>query len=147
MPVHALLVVLAVCIAWAEGHTPSIYTLQIFYYFLGMNLLLLGVGTITASTQMFAKDVGNVVAMIVQFGFWLTPIFWNLSLIPEKYHYLIQLNPMYYVVNGYRSSIAAQVPFWEDPISALYFWSFTLLALSASIIVYRKLKPHFAEVI
>ena len=48
--------------------------------------------------------MGNIIAMIVQFGFWLTPIFWSFKMIPEQYHYLVKLNPMVYVVEGFRDS-------------------------------------------
>ena len=146
-PVHLLLMIVAVLIAWLEGYEPSIHTLQLFYYFAGMCVLLLGIGLITASTSIFVKDVKNLVSVITQFGFWLTPIFWNLDMFPNEYHYLLKLNPMLYITEGYRDSISSSVSFWEKPFETIYFWSISLFFLSVGILVYRKLKPHFAEVI
>jgi lipopolysaccharide transport system permease protein/teichoic acid transport system permease protein len=147
LPVHIALVLSAIALAWVEGYPPSLYTFQLVYYFIGMCVLLVGIYFLAASTSIFVKDVTNFVAVTAQFGFWLTPIFWNINMLPERYHYLVKLNPMYYVVTGYRESIALHVPFWHKPFEALYFWSLSLMVLVLGITVYRRLKPHFAEVL
>ena len=67
-----------------------------------------------------------MVSIIIQFGFWLTPVFWNIKMIPEAYRWVIKLNPIYYIVNGYRDSFVYKIPFWEHPYETLYFWGFTL---------------------
>ena len=143
---HVFLVLVAICLAWSQGYPPTLYTLQIVYYLLAMSVLLLGLGWMTSSTSIFVKDVTKVVAIFVQFGFWLTPIFWNISMIPEKYRWIIELNPMYYIITGYRDSIISHVPFWERG-NTIYFWVFTLVCLYLGINIYKRLRPHFAEVI
>lgn len=143
---HIFLIIVAICLAWYQGYQPTLYTLQVIYYLCAMSALLLGLGWITSSTSVFVKDVTKVVAIFVQFGFWLTPIFWNISMIPEKYRWVIELNPMYYIITGYRDSIVSHVPFWERG-NTIYFWVFTLVCLYLGISIYRRLRPHFAEVI
>ena len=146
MVVHVFLLLVAISLAWYEGYAPTIYTLQIVYYFFAMSALLLGLGWLTSSTSIFVKDVSKLVSVIIQFGFWMTPIFWNISMIPERYRWIIDLNPMYYIVTGYRDSIVGNVPFWEKELT-IYFWLFTLAILYLGVSVYRRLRPHFAEVI
>lgn len=146
-PIHLLLVLVAIGLAWLEGYPPTLYTLQLIYYFTGLCMLLFGLGLITASTSLFAKDVLSMVSIVVQFGFWFTPIFWSIQMLPETYQDLIKYNPMYYVVSGYRNSIALQQGFWERPYETLYFWSLVLFFQASGISVYKKLKPHFAEVV
>lgn len=143
---HVFLIFVAICMAWYQGYPPTFYTLQVIYYLIAMSALLLGLGWVTSSTSIFIKDVIKIVAVFVQFGFWLTPIFWNISMIPEKYRWLIELNPMYYIITGYRDSIVSQVAFWERD-GTVYFWLFTLACLYLGINIYRRLRPHFAEVI
>lgn len=143
---HVFLIFVAVGMAWYQNYPPTIYTLQLVYYLFAMSALLLGLGWITSSSSVFVKDVAKLVSVFVQFGFWLTPIFWNINMIPEKYRWAIELNPMYYIVTGYRDSIVAQVPFWERD-NTIYFWLFTVIILYFGIGIYRRLKPHFAEVI
>jgi ABC-type polysaccharide/polyol phosphate export permease len=126
---------------------PGVYTLQLIYYLAAMFFLLLGLGWITSSTSIFVQDVSNIVMIITQFGFWLTPIIWNITRIPEKYRWIIKLNPMCYIVNGYRDSLIYKIPFWSKPYETIYFWFFTLMVLLIGVVVFRRLKPHFGEVI
>jgi len=144
---HFFLLVVAVIILWFRGYSPSIYTIQIVYYLFAMLALLLGLGWLTSSTSIFVKDVNNLVRVMIQFGFWMTPIVWNIEIIPLEYRWIINLNPMSYIVMGYRDSLIFQVPFWHHPIVTFYFWTVTLIILICGISVYRKLKPHFAEVV
>lgn len=143
---HVFLIVVAIGLAWYKGYAPTIYTFQVAYYLIAMSALLLGLGWMTSSMSIFIKDVTKIVAVLVQFGFWLTPIFWNISMIPDKYKWIIELNPAYYIVTGYRDSIVGQVAFWERG-NTVYFWFFTLVTLYVGISIYRRLRPHFAEVV
>jgi ABC-type polysaccharide/polyol phosphate export permease len=85
--------------------------------------------------------------MFLQFGFWLTPIFWSFKQIPEKYHFIFKLNPVYYIVEGYRNSFINHIWIWESPNLAFYFWVETLAIFVIGAMLFRKLKPHFADVI
>jgi len=144
---HLFFILIAILIAWFHGFAPSIYTLQIFYYLFAMVALLLGFGWMTSSTSIFVKDVSKVVSIVVQFGFWLTPIFWNISMIPQKYQWIVKLNPVFYIISGYRDSLVSKIPFWSHPFGSLYYWVFTALVLFCGIAIFVKLRPHFAEVI
>ncbi len=144
---HVILIIAAVFLSWAKGFSPDLYSLQALYYLAGMLCLLLGLGWITSSTRPFIPDVHNVAVIITQFGFWLTPIIWNFTRVPEKYRWIIKLNPMWYVVEGYRDSIIYKVPFWSKPYETLYFWGVTATVLLLGVIIFRRLKPHFGEVI
>ena len=110
-------------------------------------MLLLGLGWLTSSTNVFVKDVSKLVGIIVQFGFWLTPIFWNISRVPQEYQWIIKLNPAYYLVSGYRDCLLYHRWFWERQNETLYFWALTTVILFLGIIVFKRLRPHFAEVI
>jgi len=66
------------------GYSPELYWLQTLYYLFATVVLLLGSSWITSSVVVFFKDIGQLVAMVIQFGFWLTPIFWNMSMVPPK---------------------------------------------------------------
>jgi lipopolysaccharide transport system permease protein/teichoic acid transport system permease protein len=144
---HMFLILVAILLAWSEGYPPSIYSAQVFYYMFALSVLLIGLGWLTSSTSVFVKDVSNFVTLIIQFGFWLTPIFWSIQMFPEKYRWIFKLNPMYYVVNGYRDSLVLKIPFWERPMEAVYFWSVAIILLLTGAVVYKRLRPHFAEVV
>lgn len=144
---HAFFIVIAIVVASFNGIYPSFYVLQLLYYFAAMVALLLGFGWLTSSTNIFVPDVSKTVGVVVTFGFWLTPIFWDIAKIPEQFQWVIKLNPAYYIVQGYRDSIIFQIGFWEKPYETLYFWAFTTTMLWIGITVFKKLRPHFAEVV
>jgi len=144
---HVMLVALSVLIACFHGIFPGLYVLQVFYYLAGLLCLLLGLGWLTSAVSLFIKDVSHFVNVLVQFGFWLTPIFWDVNMVPPKYLWLFKLNPAYYIVSGYRDSLIYGIGFWEKPHQTVYFWIVTLLILIIGATVFRRLKPHFGEVV
>jgi len=129
------------------GYYPNLYNIQVLYYLFAMIVLLMGLSWVTSSIQVFFKDMGQIIAMIIQIGFWFTPIFWNISIVPSKYHFLIKLNPMAYIIQGYRDSFIYDVWFWERYKITIFFWIFTGLLFFSGAFIFRKLRPHFADVL
>ena len=145
--VHLFFIVFLFIIFIIYGFYPTIYSLQLIYYLVATVLLTLGLSWITSSLTVFLKDVGQIVAMLLQFGFWLTPIFYSLKIVPEKYQFWMKLNPMYYIVEGYRDAFIYHEWFWEHKFLTLNFWSITFIVLSLGLYLFKKLKPHFADVL
>ena len=129
------------------GYTPSLYWLQIIYYLFSTIILVLGISWLTSSIVVFFRDLGQIVSMIVQFGFWLTPIFWSIKILPEKYHSILAYNTAYYLVEGYRDSLIYNVWFWEKQKMTLIYWLITTVLFIGGAVVFRKLRPHFADVL
>jgi len=144
---HLVFIFLTILLGCFYGIYPSLYTIQIIYYVISMFFLLIGLGWITSSTSIFVKDINNIVTVLIQFGFWLTPIFWSISMIPEKFHWIIKLNPVYYIISGYRDTFIYGIPFWNKPLETLSFWIIVIVILVIGAVVFRRLRPHFAEVI
>lgn len=129
------------------GFSPSIYWLQLPYYMLCLIVLLLGLSWLTASVNVFFKDISHIVGIFLQFGFWLTPIFWQMDMVPQKYQWIIKLNPVYYIVEGYRNSFIDHVWFWQTYKITPYFLISASITFIAGAIVFRRLRPHFADVL
>ena len=144
---HAVFIIITLIVGLFYGIYPGFHTLQIFYYTGASSILLIGLGWLTSSTSIFIKDVNNIVSIVIQFGFWLTPIFWSPTMIPEKYLWLIKINPLYYIVEGYRDSLIYGTPIWNKPYELIYFWFVVMIILFVGATVFRRLRPHFAEVI
>ncbi|MCK5876414.1 MAG: ABC transporter permease [Candidatus Marithrix sp.] len=144
---HLVLVITCIVIAKISDIEISIYTLQLIYYMFAMAMLLIGLNWLTSATNLFVPDVTKVVAIFVQFGFWFTPIFWNADRIPENYRWILNLNPAHYIVSGYRDSIIFHVWFWEKPKETLIFWFICIIICIVGALVFKRLRPHFAEVV
>ena len=145
MVVHLIFVLLAIILCVFYEIYPRRYWLQSIYYFIAMSVIVLGIVMVTSALVVFIKDVEQIVAMTVQFGFWLTPIFWSVSFLPEDYRFFIELNPFHYIVQGYRDSFLGEVWFWQRPKLTLYFWGVSAVFLSGGYFIFSRLEPHFTE--
>lgn len=130
------------------GFLPNIYNLQVFYYLFATVFLVLSVSWITSSLVVFIRDIGQVIGIILQFMFWMTPIFWNINTIPAKYQMILKLNPVFYIVEGYRNALIDHKWFWQGQIhQTIYFWSLTTILFIIGALTFKKLRPHFADVL
>ena len=145
--VHAFFLVILFLMFAIYGYMPTIYNLQVFYYLFALICLVFGLSLITSSLVIFLKDVGQLVAMFLQFGFWGTPIFWSLKMIPPSLHWVFKLNPMYYIVEGYRNSFIYHTWFWDLGYTNYGFWAVTIFVMLLGTFLFKKLRPHFADVL
>lgn len=125
----------------------SLHCFQVFYYLFSIIVLLLGLSWLTSALVVFLKDVGPIVATVLQFGFWMTPIFWSIEMIPKNFHTIIKLNPVFYVIEGYRDAFIHHVWFWERTLYSCYFWGITGIIFVTGALVFTRLRPHFADVL
>ena len=68
-------------------------------------------------------------------------------MIPEEYSFIFKLNPMYYITEGYRQSFIYHHWFWEMGYLNLWFWLVTALLFVVGVVVFKKMRPHFADVL
>lgn len=145
--VHCFFIAVLFVMFAIYGYSPTIYNLQLIYYLTAMICFTLAISWLTSSLTIFLRDIGQFVAMILQFGFWGTPIFWSLKMIPEQYQIFLKLNPAYYLVEGYRLSFIYKEWFWQHLHQTIYFWSLTAILLFCGAWCFKKLRPHFADVL
>lgn len=153
MFVHGIFIAIMVFSYLLYGKTPSVYWLQAFYYTFCLLVLLIGLSFITSSITVLFRDMAQIVNIVLQFGIWATPIMWHPQM-EEQFHgkldpyiWILKINPMYYIVEGYRASFIEHVGFWEKPLDTLYFWCFTGIVFVIGLKLFKKLKPHFADVL
>jgi lipopolysaccharide transport system permease protein/teichoic acid transport system permease protein len=145
--IHIFFVVLMFGMYFLNGYLPNLFWLQVIYYLFATIPFLLGLSWITSSVVIFFPDLKQLISLALQFAFWLTPIFWSLNILPVKYHWLFKLNPIYYIVQGYRGALVDDIWFWQTPKLSIYYWSVTFLLFVMGGVIFRKLKPHFGDVI
>ncbi|MDB4218562.1 ABC transporter permease [Planktomarina temperata] len=145
--IHLGLVIFLTLALLLNGYLPSMYWIQLPYYIALTILFATGCSWLTSAIRVFVKDMGSIIRILLQMIFWLTPIFWSIELIPEKYHYLIKLNPLFYLIEGYRDTFISQVWFWEKPTWSFYYLAITAVFLVLGALVFKRLRPHFADVL
>ncbi len=147
--VHLFFVAFALILCACYGYIPGLHTLQIFYYSACTFLLSLGLVYATSAIVIFFRDLTQIISIFLQVGVWLTPIMWDLNMLAEHpwAMKLFKLNPMYYIVSGYRESMLGKVWFWEHWGWTLYFGVVTVVLFGVGTIIFKRLKPHFADVL
>lgn len=149
MYVHVFFVLFMLVLYACYGMFPTVYTLQVLYYSFCVFAISLGICYITASVVCFLRDLTQIINIILQVGMWMTPIMWVFEKmeLPEWLRVIFELNPMFYIVQGYRDALINHVWFWERPGITLYFWGLTIVVGVYGVHLFKKLKVHFADVL
>ena len=130
-----------------NGFYPNLMWLQAFYYILCILVLTLSLSLLLSPITVFIQDVGHFVSIVMQIMFWVTPIFWNQKILPERFLWIIKVNPFAYIVNGVRDCLIHDIPFWTHYNVTIYFWTLNIALLIVGNRVFNKLRPHFADVL
>jgi lipopolysaccharide transport system permease protein/teichoic acid transport system permease protein len=125
----------------------TFYYLQAGYYLICLLTLALGLAMTVSALNVFIRDIAQLVAVLIQIGFWITPIFWDIQMMPTQVQRYLKLNPVFYIIQGYRESFISFVPFWSHPLYTVYFWTFSFTVLISGAFIFRRLKPQFADVL
>ncbi len=144
---HLVLLLLLLIWVWAAGFAPGWHWLQLPYYLLASFLMLSGLGWLLGSLSVFVRDIGLAVKLGLGLLFWLTPIFWSPEMIASEWRFLIWANPLYFLVQGYRSVLLEGMWFWEIPVYQAYSWGISTFMFVAGAMVFRRLRPHFADML
>ena len=145
--IHAFFVCILLIVAAVYGYYPSVYTLQIFYYSACLFIFVLALCYSTCSIVVFFRDLSQIINIALQIGMWATPILWDINSLSAKWVFLLKMNPMVYIVNGYRSAIYGKQWFFQDFFSTMYFWITTVVLFGIGAAVFKRLKVHFADVL
>ncbi len=145
--IHVFFVAVLLAVAALYGYYPNIYTIQILYYSFCMFVFVLALCYATCSIVVFFKDLTQIINIVLQIGIWATPILWNIDSVPYEWVFLLKLNPLVYIVGGYRNAIYGKEWFFQDFFSTMYFWIVTVVLFGIGGAIFRRLKVHFADVL
>ena len=144
--IHLFFALVMVIVGIGYGYYPSVYTIQIFYYMFCEFIFMLALSYATSSIVVFFRDLTQIISIALQLGQWATPILWNISMIPDNLKWIIKLNPMTYIVEGYRNSVYGDTWFFEHFYSSTYFWIVVVVLFSIGSLIFKRSKVHFADV-
>lgn len=148
--VHLFFVFLILVLGSCYGYYPSLYSLQIIYYILCTFVLVLGLVYLTSAVAVLFRDLVQLINILLQVGIWLTPIMWDAGKMlaeHKKLLFVMKLNPVYYVVEGFRDAIFSTGWFFEKPLWTAYFWVLAIVVFILGTGTFKKLKCHFADVL
>lgn len=124
----------------------TIYVLSFLIYLFLITVFMIGLTWLTSSINIYVRDMGKVIALALRLLFFLTPIVYSVGMVPEGIIKTVyKLNPLYHFVEGYRYAFLVGEFMPVESFAYLAFISFLFLGIGG--IIFRKLKPGFAEVL
>ncbi len=129
------------------GVKPTWLYLQLIYYSVAMVVFVSGISWLIAAFAVFVKDFSQIVGIILQLGYFAIPVFWSEAQMEPGIIRILKLNPVYYIVQGYRDSMCGTGFFWDNPWYTIYFWVFALFVFWAGITLFERVKKHFADLL
>ena len=136
------LVVAAVAI-WLNHISAMLVFLPVYMFFVG--LLAVGIGWIVAALQVYLRDTAQVLTVVLTLWFWVTPIFITENQYPTWARFLIQANPMAYVVRAYRDRLLSYA--FPNPKELAILAAYSIVTFILGGLLFRQLKRGFADVL
>lgn len=146
---HIFFTCVLMLIAVIYGCPPTVHWLQLLYYTVCEFIFVLGVCYTTSAVTVFFRDLQQIISIFIQVGIWATPILWNIRILDNKpvLRTIIKMNPMCYIVQGYRSAMYEDSFFYDHFYSSTYFWLATVIIFAIGSLIFKKLKVSFADVL
>ena len=134
-----------IILAFVLGSGMGISKYIIFYpiIFLAQYLLLLAISFIVSSICVYIRDLQHFIGIFLQLLFYGTPIVYAADTIPEAFAWILKINPMTYIINGYRDVFYNQT--MPDIKSILILMLVLISAIIIGYLIFNKLQKGFAE--
>lgn len=136
-------IILLVMMAW-YGVGWSLHLVAVPFLILAVIFIALGVGTLLSALTVTYRDFRYVVPFMVQFWMFATPVVYPASLFPEQWRWLLYLNPMAGLIEGFRSAFLDR-PFDWTGIGISMTVAVAVFALG--IFYFEKMERRFADII
>ncbi len=106
-------------------------------------LFTLGLGYLMAVAGTYVPDVRETLRIFVRATFWITPILWPAGRVPERFSFLVDYNPLAFLVGAYRALILdGELP---GAMASIYFSLFAVAMFGVGFVVFNRVKHNFAD--
>jgi lipopolysaccharide transport system permease protein len=125
------------------GVNLSAYALLLPAILVSEFVLIAGLSLVLSSLNLKYRDFNQVWEIALQLGFFLSPIVYDVSLIPERFQFVYSLNPVTRLIESTRAIFLKSQP--PSPYDGLVILSSIVVFLLAGLLIFRRLEPGFAE--
>lgn len=106
-------------------------------------IMTLSLAYLVATSHVRFRDTQYLLSVVLQLLFFVTPIFYDMTSIPERYRSLLNLNPMVHLVDAYRAILIHGE--WPDPVSLGILAGGSMLLLAIGYMIFVRASYHFVE--
>lgn len=127
------------------GYGISLKVLLVFPFMLTIGIFAIGISWTLSALNVFLRDIGQIVGVIVNIWFFMTPIIYPLNTIPKNLQKLYGLNPMLHLIEAYRLALLGKANLTFG--SLFYIVIPVFISFIFGGLIFKKLKPAFADVL
>jgi teichoic acid transport system permease protein len=139
------MMILLMIILMINGIFPNVYFVQIIYYLFCLYTFLFSITLFFSTFSTIVRDFQALLQTTMKMLFFLTPIIWDPVNLPPYLQTLLKLNPIYYLIDGFRKSFLFEIWFFEDLTYTFYFWAFTFIILFIGAALHLKFRRNFVD--
>ena len=146
--INVILIIIVIAIFWASGYPPDVYLLQLPFYML-LSFIFFTLWAFFASfIGAMSKDFVNLIKSFITAVFWLSGILWDVDTITNPWlHRFLMLNPVTFLVTGFRNCFVNKIWFWDQPKRLMYFAILTVFMIIIGLWSYKKLRKEIPDVL
>jgi ABC-2 type transport system permease protein len=119
--------------------------LLLVLYLVELYFLSVGIALLVCALYPKFRDIHHIWEILVQLGFWATPIIYPVSIVDQKYHIFIFLNPMARIIQGAREATIGPPGNFVGFTNHIIIISVAIVCFWAGLTLFNKLSPSFAE--
>lgn len=148
--VHLAMLTVAVIIYQIMGYYINIYYLQLIYFIFATFCLLFAISLITSTISTIVRDFHMLLSSTLRMFLYISGVLWPLSKLEEMGHpwllNVMQLNPLYYLIQGYRAAFfGTEWFFMTNWLLTIYFWLIVCLLLIIGASMHMRFRRHFID--
>jgi lipopolysaccharide transport system permease protein len=141
---NSIVLLVAIFIVFAFlGHFPGWQALWLPLLFVITLVFGMSIGLVFGVLNVFVRDIGQIIPVILQFGFWLTPIVYTITIIPEAQQHLFDYNPMTHIAKAFQDVLLYDRMVDLLVLSKLMIVSILVLALG--LFIFKKASPEMVD--
>lgn len=144
--IHLFMLGIAFLIFQLTGFHATLYFTQIVYYMFAAFCLIFAISLITSTLSTIIRDVHMLLNATLRMLLYLSPVLWQMTILKEPVASILKLNPLYYLIEGYRSSLFGTewyfIVHWQY---TLYFWAVVVVLLLFGSALHVKFRRHFID--
>lgn len=133
------------CIFTLLGHHISLNILWLIPLTITVVIFAMGIGLILGVMNVFVRDIGQILPIIMQVWFWFTPIIYPVNIIPENYRHFLTLNPLYHITSAYQNVLVYNSPPELIGITIISVISIGILFLA--LFIFRRANGEMVDVL
>jgi len=143
------MLVFSIALGFFNGIYPSLAWIQWIYYFFAMMCLMFALSIFNSTVSVLVQDWQVLLQSIMRMAFYLSGVLFNFQTtgFPAPFVRVLQLNPFFYIINGFRQSMFNQAAVWSQPVLTLVFWGIVLFMLLIGSHLHYKFRSRFVDMI